>query len=385
MKKTKKFLVLCMCIAMLTGCTNSVYNEEHFERGLQSVVQNNDAFGGDAANVLKDEDLECEKSELPVDIEVADDLNQVDVSEVDTDDVLEEVVIEDEAESSREEDSVDDKNTEAIQNSAPSPIENSAPSQIESKKEIEAGNKIRIIERVFDMTDSIPKGNLTDGQYQIVCEILDVLKNASGEEAQLPTLYYGTINEANAAIDFLEEYLKIDIFGSRFPCDANGLCWVKEKPYIKITINLTSTRAKMEKEKAYYDMVMDALNKAGVYNGMTELEAVTNIANWISEHMTYVINNGREEVGFTTGQGQCMTYALMFRAMCNAAGIECEFIAGYVPGGTHAWNRVKIGDELYWIDVTGYDADPGFYEKYFLTDTLWGCYTVSEEITEWYR
>lgn len=111
----------------------------------------------------------------------------------------------------------------------------------------------------------------------------------------------------------------------------------------------------------------EACIMAGVQTGMTEKEAVEKISSWIIQNMTYEINDGEAYVGFTTGRGQCMTYALMFEEMCKSCGIECEYIVGM--NGTHAWNRVKIGNKQFWSDLTWADDEDGAI--YLLSEKLW--------------
>lgn len=124
---------------------------------------------------------------------------------------------------------------------------------------------------------------------------------------------------------------------------------------------------RQEQLSAAINKSYDACIKAGIQTGMTEKEAVEKISSWIMQNMTYEINNGEAYVGFTTGRGQCMTYALMFEEMCKSCGIECEYIVGM--DGTHAWNKVKIGNEWFWSDLTWADSEDG--SAYLLSDALW--------------
>jgi transglutaminase/protease-like cytokinesis protein 3 len=70
-----------------------------------------------------------------------------------------------------------------------------------------------------------------------------------------------------------------------------------------------------------------------------------------------------------------MTYALMFKEMCDIANIECEYIPGSA-GGPHAWNRVKVNDVWYWNDVTWYDSRKN--ENYYLSKTLWPSHVIEQ-------
>lgn len=49
-------------------------------------------------------------------------------------------------------------------------------------------------------------------------------------------------------------------------------------------------------------------------------------------------------------KGQCSHYANAMKTLCDISGIRCEYVAGKVSGGRHAWNIVKIGKKWYWFD-----------------------------------
>ena len=49
-------------------------------------------------------------------------------------------------------------------------------------------------------------------------------------------------------------------------------------------------------------------------------------------------------------KGQCSHYANAMKTLCDISGIRCEYVAGKVSGGRHAWNIIKIGEKWYWFD-----------------------------------
>lgn len=59
------------------------------------------------------------------------------------------------------------------------------------------------------------------------------------------------------------------------------------------------------------------------------------------------------------GKGVCDAYAYAYQALCEAAGLHCEVVIGFVDGeqDMHAWNIVKIGHYFYHVDVTWDDVD----------------------------
>lgn len=124
-------------------------------------------------------------------------------------------------------------------------------------------------------------------------------------------------------------------------------------------------------------LAYNACIDAGIYNGMSQKDAVIKINNWICNNMTYEINNGGSYIGFTTGKGQCKTYSLMFQAMCGACGIGCDYVIGqaYTSGTweSHAWNRVYLGGTGYYVDSTWNDS---LGNMYLLSNTLWSNHSI---------
>ena len=69
----------------------------------------------------------------------------------------------------------------------------------------------------------------------------------------------------------------------------------------------------------------------------------------------------------------CAGYSHAFQYLMQQVGIPCAYVLGYVPGGYHAWNVVKLDGEYYAMDVTWDDplgAPEGrYYYNYFnITD-----------------
>ena len=58
--------------------------------------------------------------------------------------------------------------------------------------------------------------------------------------------------------------------------------------------------------------------------------------------------------------GVCQSYAYTFDYLCELAGVECIMVTGdmlgYLP---HAWNKVKIGNEWFVVDVTNNEKSLG--------------------------
>ena len=108
---------------------------------------------------------------------------------------------------------------------------------------------------------------------------------------------------------------------------------------------------------------------AGVATG-SAVQLVTGIHNYMINQYTY--SSSPESADYTfhalldDGDGVCQSFATLFRFMCLAADIECECVIGYGAGtdgetlpetvtesnANHMWNRVKIDDTWYYLDVT---------------------------------
>lgn len=56
------------------------------------------------------------------------------------------------------------------------------------------------------------------------------------------------------------------------------------------------------------------------------------------------------------GKGACGTYAIVFKYLLNACGIDCDYVAGYANGVPHAWNRVYTSGGAYLVDVCWDDS-----------------------------
>lgn len=104
------------------------------------------------------------------------------------------------------------------------------------------------------------------------------------------------------------------------------------------------------------------------------------------------------------GKGVCMSYAYVFRLLCDMSGVECAVVTGYLDGNLpHAWNMVKLDGEWYEIDCTNnavnsgvpyylYQADSGLAEasgytkdKLFAIDDEIGSFSGEDGSLEYYR
>lgn len=59
------------------------------------------------------------------------------------------------------------------------------------------------------------------------------------------------------------------------------------------------------------------------------------------------------------GVGDSKAFAGVYRTMCESAGLECQVISGTKDGEAWYWNRIKLEDGYYHVDLVG-DKNSGF-------------------------
>lgn len=145
--------------------------------------------------------------------------------------------------------------------------------------------------------------------------------------------------------------------------------------------------------KSVFDAAFDA-DKQIVTDGMSDREKIRAIHDYLVYNANYV-NNGdyssAENWAYgATGvllhkEGVCQSYALAFYIMARAAGLECRYVTGTASNslgtGGHAWNRVKVDGQWYYVDCTWDDPVGGGYENYnyYMSESLWSDHTAKTE------
>lgn len=100
-------------------------------------------------------------------------------------------------------------------------------------------------------------------------------------------------------------------------------------------------------------------------SSMSTREKVKAVHDWICLHVTYGDCPYEYELTLVGpilyGKAVCGGYADIFQAFMEVLGIEGEYIGGKATiggrTGSHAWNKVKIDGQWYWLDVTWDDRD----------------------------
>lgn len=236
---------------------------------------------------------------------------------------------------------------------------------------VPTGKTISIKECSYNIPDSTSLEELSENERSFLNEVLYTLKNSNEDKVKVQTMLEDyTVPEASELIDRLNEECGFNIsINSIAQCSEDGKTYAgtdkdfNRNTFVKVSVKPITTRNNLSHFLAKYDIVLKAINSAGLYNGMNEREAIDKINKWICNHMTYNSNGGDEYVGFETGQGSCHTYSCMFEAMCELVGIDCSYMTGDA-GGYHAWNVVTIEDKKYYFDVCWNDNDAGDIDRY---------------------
>lgn len=153
-----------------------------------------------------------------------------------------------------------------------------------------------------------------------------------------------------------------------------------------ICVDLDATRSDITNIIIEDSVYTRANVSAGLYDGMSERDAVGAINKWICNHMCYSDGYVSPADALNVGYGNCSSYAVLFYAMCDDAGIDCRVVSGTViqdgVESGHAWNRVQIGGSWYYIDTCWNDFSPA--NRYMLTDVIWEDHVVGSIDTPYY-
>lgn len=122
-----------------------------------------------------------------------------------------------------------------------------------------------------------------------------------------------------------------------------------------VTVNLTVKDRTFHAEDAY--ALADTVLADILTDGMTPLEKVTAIYDYVKGHVAYVSHSEKGDwlkaayVGLTEGKGDCYTYANTSKLLLTRAGIQNMDIAKIPAKTNHVWNLVDIGDGWYHFDA----------------------------------
>ena len=92
---------------------------------------------------------------------------------------------------------------------------------------------------------------------------------------------------------------------------------------------------------------------------MDDFAKVRAVNQYLCDHMTYDLQYYTTRDAILIGRGRCQGYTNAFKNLMNTLGIPTDYVRGYVDNdrsSTHAWNRVLIGGNYYYVDVTWNDS-----------------------------
>ena len=113
-------------------------------------------------------------------------------------------------------------------------------------------------------------------------------------------------------------------------------------------------------------------------SGLTEKEIFTRIYFSLARSISYdkdletLEKNGDYSRSFTSrnliggllhNRCVCGGYADILKEVCNHADIHADYVEGYHKDRGHAWNRVKLDGQYYWVDIS-WDAGDIINENY---------------------
>ncbi|MGN0637331.1 MAG: DUF4214 domain-containing protein [Huintestinicola sp.] len=139
-------------------------------------------------------------------------------------------------------------------------------------------------------------------------------------------------------------------------CTFNGYGWSSDYSKIYLYINEDcmngSTRSKVKQ-------TIDNTTTSWL-STMNSIEGTVAKEKWLAEKVAATVTYTKIDYIDQTIMGAlylnkcvCNGYAMTMNYFCNAAGIECITVVSSV----HAWNRIKLYDKWYELDVTWMDND----------------------------
>lgn len=189
----------------------------------------------------------------------------------------------------------------------------------------------------------------------------------------------------NIPVSYSDDFDQImdDIFGSVFKHfkslkELNCVSWASGKFYyresdsewiIKYEVNDKSLND-YKKIKSYSNL----LNSL-VEDSMTKKEAINVFNRYIVENKEYDYDlndySRTIESVFDSDKSLCAGFSKFMQLACYSVGVESEYVSGYVGSieNKHAWNRVLLDNNWYYIDTT-WNLDSSFND-YGLSWNLW--------------
>ena len=141
----------------------------------------------------------------------------------------------------------------------------------------------------------------------------------------------------------------------------------------------TDVLEQLKQEREIYIAKVDEV--LGTLHEGTETQKLLQICKFIRDNCGYKEKETTSVADFwNAGEGDCVTYAMVFRQFCERLGIECDIVFGMSQFGEgHVWNRVLLSDGSYrYYDLTYYNLgkiDMLYYDDFvFLGLNTYSCW-----------
>lgn len=154
---------------------------------------------------------------------------------------------------------------------------------------------------------------------------------------------------------------------------SRSAAWIGDG-YISMAFWMVPTESHYDDFTAerYYAADAKAEEIAQMFREGTDLEKVTGVYHYLCDTIEYdnTLKKGDVYDALIDGSSVCMGYASAFQMIMEKLGIESYLCLGedLDDGAGHAWNAVRLGDEIYYIDATFGDTS-GLEDVYLLFGT----------------
>lgn len=98
---------------------------------------------------------------------------------------------------------------------------------------------------------------------------------------------------------------------------------------------------------------------AGIDEGASDYDKAVHFYEYVIEHAEYEENSPHNQDMYSAvlGRTVCQGYAMMFKYLCDRAGISSLIVTGTTSDANHAWNMVYLDGAWCAVDCTYGDGD----------------------------
>lgn len=155
-----------------------------------------------------------------------------------------------------------------------------------------------------------------------------------------------------------------------------------EPGYNDLVNDIEGTTAKLEAA------VAEAI--ADMWSLPTQAEKAKYAHDYLTHHIEYTYDAPYDQTAYSAivnGKTVCAGYTHAFQYMMQKMGIPCSYILGFVEGGYHAWNLLKLDGEHYVMDVTwddplGSPSEDYYYDYFNLNEQKMSADHVRAEVSQ---